>query len=358
MTTYLSTCISGVQEYVAELLQQAIPNVTLRLVLDGLLVYETDRPTADIKTLRCVNNSFVVFQTFTHLSNQPIQEMARALGRDHALRDRIAPHITPAEYGKTFRLITSRENQLVALDNQLRIPIEQTICGIHRLKVNRSLPHIEFWLLARSEGYGFFLKRLTRHTTYEKILEKGELRPELAHIMCALSEPDEQDIVLDPFCGSGAIPLERAAVFPYHLIFACDQDATKIQAVKRKVRGLRKNRPVVTKQQSALHLEAFETGFIHKIITDPPWGFFNQQETDLAAFYEQMLREFLRVLKPNGTIVLLTARKAELEGVLATHFAETLHVVQQYHILVSGKKAAIYKMLRRTEINAIAKRNT
>ena len=49
------------------------------------------------------------------------------------------------------------------------------------------------------------MMRLTKHKAYEKILHKGELRPELSHILCSISEPDADDIFLDPFCGSGTI---------------------------------------------------------------------------------------------------------------------------------------------------------
>jgi tRNA G10 N-methylase Trm11 len=79
------------------------------------------------------------------------------------------------------------------------------------------------------------MKRLTRHTAYEKILNKGELHPEIAFLMNWLSEPDKNDIVLDPFCGSGSIPLKRILHFPTKQVFAFDCDKNMIGIVKKKI---------------------------------------------------------------------------------------------------------------------------
>lgn len=350
MFIYASTFISGLQDWIAEYLPAVLPGATIRLLLDGLVVYKTPQPPGSILRLRFFNNSFLVIRQFSDLSQQPIREMATALAQDRNLKQRIAAALAPADTGKTFRLIASVENQLTTLDHTLRTTIERTITGVQRLRVNRSKPDIEFWWLTRREGCGFFLRRLTTHTAYEKTLEKGELRPELAHILCALSEPTAQDIFLDPFCGSGAIPLERATAFPYNLVFATDHDAEHIRRVKQRTKGVRTRQPLLVKQQNALNLQAFEAGFIHKIATDPPWGFFEQTNMDIETFYAQMLQEFLRIVQPDGVIVVLTARKAEFEQAIAA-FTPRLQLIQCYHILVSGKKAAIYKI-------TVAKRNS
>lgn len=55
-----------------------------------------------------------------------------------------------------------------------------------------------------------------------------------------------------------------------------------------------------------------------------------------------MLKEFIRVLKPGGLMVILIGQKELFEKVL-TNFPD-LQFVEKYNILVSGKKAAIYKI--------------
>lgn len=74
------------------------------------------------------------------------------------------------------------------------------------------------------------------------------------------------------------------------------------------------------------------------IITDPPWGYFEQID-DITGFYVEMLRSFRRILKPNGKAVVLTARKAEL---LAAAEAAGAIIRDQLNTLINGKKAALF----------------
>ncbi len=55
-----------------------------------------------------------------------------------------------------------------------------------------------------------------------------------------------------------------------------------------------------------------------------------------------MLNEFMRALRPNGIIIILTAQKEVLEDIIGkdTKFSAEA----KYDTLVSGKKASIYKI--------------
>jgi tRNA G10 N-methylase Trm11 len=189
------------------------------------------------------------------------------------------------------------------------------------------------------------MQRITTHTAYEQVLERGELKPELAYTLCFLSEPKEGDIFLDPFCGHGAIPLKRALSFPYNMVFAADKDQEQIQFVRNRVKKLKLKSMFIVKKQDALSMTAFENGFIDKIVTDPPWGLFESLDRDICEFYALMLREFSRVLNVKGILVILTARKEEFENALSS-MGTRLKMLNQYNILVSGKKAAIYKIVK------------
>jgi tRNA G10 N-methylase Trm11 len=92
-------------------------------------------------------------------------------------------------------------------------------------------------------------------------------------------------------------------------------------------------------------LKAFEDNFINKIVTDPPWGLFREMTMETPEFYALMLKEFLRILKINGIIVILTAKKEEVERA-AADLRDKIKIVEKYDILVSGQKAAIYRMIK------------
>ena len=343
---YASTFISGLQEVVKDMLIQLSPNVEITALMDGLVLFQGNVPPDALKRACFLNNTFVVLDTYKDLPDKPLHAMLTAASRDKDLERKIHTSMEAAETGKTFRLVASDENRSVAIKKGLRVTLESRISKVRNLRVNRAKPDFEFWFLYRSEGYGFFMKRITTHTAYEKVLQKGELRPELAYTLCFLSEPRGSDIFLDPFCGHGAIPLRRALSFPYNMIFASDKDHEQVQFARRRLKKTRVKPMFIVKKQNAISMAAFEDGFIDKIVTDPPWGIFEKLDMGIHEFYSLMLREFSRVLGANGILVVLTARKEEFESALSS-MGTVFKLLNQYDILVSGKKAAIYKILKR-----------
>jgi 23S rRNA G2445 N2-methylase RlmL len=246
---------------------------------------------------------------------------------------------------KTFRIIASDENEFVSVDKKLLAQVESKIICLKgtKLRVDPHRPQAEFWFLRRSENIGFFMLRLTKNITNKK-LPAGELRPELAYILCYLSEPDKSDIFLDPFAGHGSIPIERAKNFSYNMIFASDNDKNFKQIIRDRIKTKKVNKTIIPKVLDALDMKVFENGFVSKIVTDPPWGLYENIK-DITAFYTSMMKEFVRVLKTGGIIVLLTAKKDEYEKVISKH--SDLDLLEKYEILVSGKKSAIYKIKKK-----------
>lgn len=344
MTTYLSTFISGLQKPVEQLLKKNLGVLKIHLLLDGLVLYQTNEDIKGIQKLRFLNNTFLVLRKFEKLPSREkafdyMFKQASKLNLDVELKN-FLPN------AKTFRIIASDENKFVSVDKKLLTQVENKIIGLKgsRLRVDSHRPQVEFWFLRRSENIGFFLLRLTKNITNKK-LPAGELRPELAYILCFLSEPDKSDIFLDPFAGHGSIPIERVKFFSYSLVFASDKDKNFKQIIRDRIKTKKVNKTIIPKVQGALDMKSFEDGFITKIVTDPPWGLYENIK-DITPFYISMMSEFLRVLKSGGIIVLLTARKDEFEEVLSKHKGN-LNLQEKYEILVSGKKSAIYKIKKK-----------
>jgi tRNA (guanine6-N2)-methyltransferase len=327
--SYYSTFIPGLLEPVEQALRASLPDVKIRVSLDGLIAYETGAKAGVIEKLPFVTNSFAVIRQF---ENVPVSEMASQV-------------VSQSEWDLdmprgTFRVIASLANQLVALDDKLMQQLEQKIFEKTKQRPHRAKPDHEFWLLERSEGHGFFALRLSHHKSYDKSLQKGELRPELANVLCRLSDPVPGELFLDPFCGSGAIPLQRAKLFPAGLTIASDNDDKKVEALKERIKELDLKKRVVVRRDDALHLVRYQDGSIHKIVTDPPWGHFAPADRPIEEFYRDTLTEFARVLKPDGKLVILTAETAAMDAAIAATNRFTIEKI--FHILVSGKKATVF----------------
>jgi len=341
MKTYYSTFITGFTDIVKESLEKQIKDIQIDLIADGLLVYKTNADIETIKRLRFLNNSFLLIRHFPNLGNNPIQDMVKQVAKD----SRLTPILRNPLAGKRarFRIMAMSENQAVKMDNNLRLRLEDNIIQGKYLTLDRSLPDVEFLFSTRREGFGLFGLRLTKRPNYEKTLEKGELYPELAYILCLISEPNAEDTFLDPFSGSGSIPLTRALGFPFKIIYASDNDKVLVEKIKTKTIKVRGK--FVVGQWDATHLTNFESGSIDKIVTDPPWGLYSGIELNLERFYEDMLKEFSRVLRKDGLLVLLTAQK-ELVELLLSKFTNEFTLIKRYDTLVSGKKAGAYKIKR------------
>ncbi|MBU1110001.1 methyltransferase [Patescibacteria group bacterium] len=204
-------------------------------------------------------------------------------------------------------------------------------------------PEIEFWFLLRRNGLGLFGLRLTRHPDNIKSLPRGELRPELAHLLCLISEPQRNDIFLDPFAGHGAIPVERATCFPYRKILSSDNNLQMINKLRKRIRELKLD--IQVEKWGALKLESLSDQSINKIVTDPPWGHFLGKGLNLEQFYTQMFDSFYRILKSQGIVVLIVEKKELMEGVI-NNFPDKFKLRQKLNTLVSGRKAGVYKLIK------------
>ena len=124
-------------------------------------------------------------------------------------------------------------------------------------------------------------------------------------------------------------------------MFASDIDMNLINKLKLEFKKNKKN--LFIKQRDALKLEYFENNFFDKIITDPPWNIYNAQNDDFSVFYKKMLTEFYRILKPNGFCVVLMGNVDDFEKALNPN---QFRLLEKYHILVNGKKANVYKLMK------------
>ena len=192
------------------------------------------------------------------------------------------------------------------------------------------------WLMVRREGFGFVVVRITRQ---DYTPERGALRHELAHLLCLLSEPSAQDRFLDPFCGSGAISIERGKFFPFAEVWATDVDANLIGTLKTKAQKVKS--PLKVARHDALQLPASWNDYFDKIVTDPPWGIYASKVTNSAL----LVSELCRVTKKNGIIVLLLSRRHPLDGVLNSQ-TSNVQLLEKHDVLVSGQKATAFKLKR------------
>jgi tRNA G10 N-methylase Trm11 len=146
--------------------------------------------------------------------------------------------------------------------------------------------------------------------------QSGMLPPKLAQIMINLAQVKKDDTILDPFCGSGTV-LTEALAMGYENIIGSDISAKAINNSKNNINWLKRRFDITTKAPTLNQISATELLkkikplSISAIISEPFLGQqrgkvdFKKQTKELEILYSKALQEFKKILKPNGTIVIL-----------------------------------------------------
>ncbi|MCR4580772.1 MAG: methyltransferase domain-containing protein [Treponema sp.] len=329
MAEFISTFITGFQDIVSTNLPMQLKGCKILGIYDGLVHYTYAGNSRDLEKIIYFNNTFFLLKIMKG-KNLSFPALVGALSSEkkYYLINK-----------GTFRVRFSQENQFAKVDKALVRKAETIVMNNSKLKIDRLSPETEIWYSIRSEGFAYCGQLISKREFTEKNLNKGELRPEIAYLICAFAgvAQEKELVIADPFCGYASIPVQLAKRFRFKKLFVSDIDNEKIQMVSEK-KALAGKENIEVFLQDALSLERFEDKSLDLIITDPPWGYY-EDIGDISAFYNKMFSSFKRVLKEEGKLVILSARKEELEKEAScSGFKEA----KSLHTLVNGKKASLY----------------
>jgi tRNA (guanine6-N2)-methyltransferase len=179
--------------------------------------------------------------------------------------------------------------------------------GDHTWRLEEEDADVEFWATMIDAEF-FITVRLSddsmRHREYKAAHRPASLRASSAAALGWLSEPREDDVVLDPFCGAGTILIERAHLGRYAMLIGSDRDHAALAAAQINVAARYKPIRLENWDAGALPLD---DASVSKIVTNLPWGMRYGSHGENRKLYPLWFKEFGRVLKSGGTMVILTA---------------------------------------------------
>ena len=246
---------------------------------NGMALLSAPRPEALAK-MRCAENLFSMAGYARPLSaGDEGLEQARRVARqtpfvEAALQNRV--RVTPGSrsgqrlgFRVVVRTVGSHEYRRVDLQRAIELGISERGDRRWRLEENGE---VEFWATLLEDEL-FLAVRLSddrmRQRDYKVAHFPGSLRPSVAAAMAMLSQPGDDDVVLDPLCGGATILVERAHLGRYKMLLGGDSNPEGLAAARENV-GPR-YKPIELRQWDATALP-IPDGEVTRIITNLPWG--------------------------------------------------------------------------------------
>ena len=330
MAEFVSSFITGFQSVIEQDLTKRFKNLKIINLYDGLVHYRFDGDSRELEKIIYFNNTFFVLKTMKGKGlSFPSLVGSVCSGKNYFLVNK-----------GSFRVRFQNENQFAKVDKNLTRRAEDYVLQNSKLKLDRLSPTNEVWFSIRREGFAFCGELISKREFTEKNLNKGELRPEIAYLICCFSDIQASDTILEPFCGYGSIPVQLAKKFRFEKLYVSDLDSERATQTAARKQLSAPNIECCTADATVLSHIADKS--INLVITDPPWGYF-EELPDIEGFYKKMLASFDRVLTQDGRMVILSARKEELERTAA---AAGFKIKNSLHTLVNGKKAGVYQLTR------------
>ncbi len=172
----------------------------------------------------------------------------------------------------------------------------------------------------------------------------ASLRPALAAAMVHLSDPDPDDIFVDPMAGAGTILAERAAAGPYAEIHGGDISGEAVAAMQANLRTVKGR--FHTSRWDARRLP-FEDGEVDKVVVNLPFGKQISDEVVIHDLYREFLAEVARVMRPDGRLVMLAGSINAVERARIAA-ARSLRPGPRHRVIVLGHPAMLLEYTRQS----------
>jgi len=347
MNMYLLSVFSGLAGVAAEELQQRA-----QLNLAGAAQRVRDRELLMVRAAqaRALLDLRLVEDVFVRLGSMKLSGQAadlKALGMAHFFRGALSRAVTDEMNGVPrrpwFRVVVQADD--AAWRAYRRVDMQAVVeTAVLRAQVGWRLARdeapVELWLHQVGRELVASL-RLTANAHRQRGGRAQErvaaLRPTIAAAMVWLTEPADDDVFLDPMCGSGTVLLERALAGRYGLLLGGDSDSAAVKAALANF-GPR-HQPRRIERWDARHLP-LEEASVDKLACNVPWGREIGRPQDLPALYRDVLAEAVRVVRPGGRMVWLSSESQLLRQAIKAQLGlKLIRTVTNVEVL--GRRADI-----------------
>ncbi len=283
---------------------------------NGIVMFEHDGPIDPMLGLRTTEDLFLVALSLDKISRgwKDLYQLTNLIARRAEFKEAVDQLMQFQRDNQqsglpTYRIVRRTSGRYEFQPKDLERSIEKGIKARypHWKLVNDDHARIEVWvnILGTRLIVGLRLSDHTMSQRFKKVKQiKTAIRPSIAAAMIHLTEPEANDVFLDPMSGSGTLLMERRMAGPYRQLLGGDINPTHARYSELNVSAMRKERP---SSFTIHHLNGktlpFAAGSIDKVATSLPTGNHNR----LARLYPAFFAELARVLKENGRAVIFSS---------------------------------------------------
>lgn len=245
---------------------------------------------------------------------------------------------------KGVKTIVEKELQQ-KLENNYRIiessttstTLESDIQDIDAFRVLQSVLHVSLM-----EGDKVLVERNLFRRSWRKHLVPAGVNPTIAYAMCYVANLQKEDIVMDPFCGGGTIPITALIDFNVKKVLASDISSKAIEFTKKNLVEAK-----ITKDKYSIFISdvsrlRIQKNYLSKIVTNMPFGIRAGKHTSNINIYKSFINFSYNSLKEGGLLVVLTTEK----NLLLENIANKFSVKEELKIEQGGLKPSVYLLTR------------
>ena len=317
---YMAACVPGAEEILKDEINTLIPGNNSVYSERGKVFFCCDLELHDLLRLRCADNIYRVLNRFnigphkkdltqfykniarTDLTGLDELFIGAGLVSAQQTGERVTARVTPTKKQMSVIVSASRSGKHTYSRYDLSDTATEALLSTGKFTAGNEANHVLAFRIDVKDDVCLFSVQLTsaefRFRGENFYSSRGGIRPTVAHCLVRVSQPKNNDVFYDPFCGAGTIAYERSS-YKYKKIFASDID---IEAMNTARRNLSKD--IILFQEDALKTR-IKSNSIDSVVTNMPWGK-QIKSDDLPGLYDGFIKELKRILKADGKAGILT----------------------------------------------------
>jgi len=271
------------------------------------IVFEATTMPGQLPALRTVDDVGLLV-----VLDQPVSDLQSPtfmtkdiIGKIQSARDLLSK---TRKLSTTFSVTISRYKSAVNTEALTTSLSKQLSEALHMDFTPRSHENFDIRLDLELETYSLSIRVGTKpsfHRAYKISSQPGALKPSVgASIVCAALGTATGLKIVDNLCGSGTILCEAALM--NNIPYGGDISDSSVNIARKNLSSIYRNLDATIKQLDATS-SPWKTAEFDGALSNVPWDI-QIPTTSIMTLYDRVIKEYGRIVKPNGTIAILSKK--------------------------------------------------